>query len=139
VTFEIDANGIMNVAAIDKGTGKQQNVRVVASSGLSKDQVDKLVNDAEKFKDSDKKRRELAELKNSADALLYTSERAATECADLVPAPVIEQVKTDIAALRGLLGGSEDTGAIREALQRLEVSAYKIAESMYGSTNSETG
>jgi molecular chaperone DnaK len=139
VTFEIDANGIMNVGAFDRGTGKQQNVRVVASSGLSKDQVDKLVSDAERFKDTDKKRRELAELKNSADALLYTSERAANECADLVPAPVIEQVKTDIAALRGLLASSEDPGAIREALQRLEVSAYKIAESMYGSTNSEAG
>jgi molecular chaperone DnaK len=139
VTFEIDANGIMNVGAVDRGTGKQQTVRVVASSGLSKDQVDKLVTDAERFKDSDKKRRELAELKNSADALLYTSERAANECADLVPAPVIEQVKTDVAALRGLLASSEEPSAIREALQRLEVSAYKIAESMYGSSNSEAG
>jgi molecular chaperone DnaK len=70
---------------------------------------------------------------------LYTSERAANECADLVPAPVIEQVKTDVAALRGLLASSEDPSAIREALQRLEVSAYKIAESMYGSSNSEVG
>lgn len=137
VTFEIDANGIMNVNAIDRGTGKQQTVRVVASSGLSKDQVDKLVGDAEKFKDSDKRRRELAELKNSADALLYTSERAATECADLVPVPVIEQVKVDIHLLKELLAASEDTNAIREALQRLEVSAYKIAETMYGSTSSE--
>jgi len=139
VTFEIDANGIMNVSAVDRGTGKQQTVRVVASSGLSKEQVDKLVGDAERFKDTDKRRRELAELKNSADALLYTSERAANECADLVSPAVIEQVKIDIAALRGILASSEDTGAIREALQRLEVSAYKIAESMYGSSSSEVG
>jgi molecular chaperone DnaK len=132
VTFEIDANGIMNVNAIDRGTGKQQTVRVVASSGLSQDQVDKLVADAEQFKDDDRRRRELAELKNSADALLYTSERAASECADLVPAPVIEQVKLDIEKLKELLAASEDAGAIREALQRLEISAYKIAESMYG-------
>jgi len=139
VTFEIDANGIMNVSAFDKGTGKQQTVRVVASSGLSKDQVDRLVGDAEKFKDDDKRRRELAEIKNNADALLYTSERAATECADLVTPAVIEQVKIDIAALKELMASTEDASAIREALQRLEVSAYKIAESMYGQTTPEAG
>jgi len=132
VTFEIDADGIMNVSAIDRGTGKQQTVRVVASSGLSKDQVDQLVTDADKFKDSDKKRRELAEIKNSAEALLYTSERAVTECADLVPADVLAQVKVDAEALRALVEGTGDMISIREALQRLEVSAYKIAESMYG-------
>ncbi|MET0344152.1 MAG: molecular chaperone DnaK [Polyangiales bacterium] len=135
VTFEIDANGIMNVAAIDKRTGKQQKVRVVASSGLSAEQVDKLVHDASRFKDSDKRRRELAEVKNSAEALLYTSERAVVECADLVPATVIEEVSRDVTALKGLMTGSDDPGAIREALQRLELSAYKIAESMYGAAD----
>jgi len=139
VTFELDANGIMNVAAIDKGTGKQQSVRVVASSGLSQSQVDKLVTDAEKFKDADKRRRELAELKNSANALLYTSERAVTECADLVKPEVLEEVKVDIDALKILIEGTGDAIAIREALQRLEVSAYKIAESMYGSTEGAAG
>jgi molecular chaperone DnaK len=139
VTFEIDANGIMHVSAIDRGTNKQQTVRVVASSGLSADEVEQLVADAERFKDADKRRRELAELKNSADALLYTSERAATECVDLVPAPVVEQVKHDIGVLRELLASSQDVAAIREALQKLEVSAYKIAESMYGSMPDETG
>ncbi len=133
VTFEIDADGIMNVSAIDRGTGKQQTVRVVASSGLTKEQVDQLVTDADKFKDSDKKRKDLAEIKNSAEALLYTSERAVTECADLVPADVLAQVKVDAQALRGLVEGTGDMISIREALQRLEVSAYKIAESMYGS------
>ncbi len=132
VTFEIDADGIMNVSAFDKGTGKVQTVRVVASSGLSKDQVDNLVADADKFKDSDKKRKDLAELRNSAEALLYTSERAVTECADLVPAEVLAQVKIDVDVLRELVDGTGDMIAIREALQRLEVSAYKIAESMYG-------
>jgi molecular chaperone DnaK len=132
VTFEIDANGIMHVAAIDRGTGKQTTVKVVASSGLSRDQVDQLVDDATRFKDADRRRRELAELKNSAEALLYTSERAATECRDLVPADVLEQVSADILALRALLADSADALTIREALQRLELSAYKIAESMYG-------
>jgi molecular chaperone DnaK len=141
VTFEIDANGIMHVSAIDRGTNKQQTVRVVASSGLSADEVDRLVADAERFKETDKRRRDLAELKNSADALLYTSERATTECVDLVPAAVIEQVSQNIAELKELLAASQDLGAIREALQKLEVSAYKIAEAMYGSSSSsdETG
>ena len=132
VTFEIDANGIMNVSAIDQRSGKQQRVRVVASSGLSKEQVDQLVTDADKFKDTDKIRKELAELKNSSDALLYTTERAVVECADIVPASVIGEVKTDIDALKALLAAAKDLPAIKEALQRLEVSAYKIAESMYG-------
>lgn len=134
VTFEIDADGIMNVSAVDKGTGKQQTVRVVASSGLTKDQVDQLVTDADRFKDSDKKRKDLAELRNSAEALLYTSSRAVTECADLVPADVLATVKQDVDALRALVDGTGDMISIREALQRLEISAYKIAESMYGTS-----
>ncbi|MDB4985117.1 MAG: Chaperone protein DnaK, partial [Myxococcaceae bacterium] len=122
-----------NVSAIDQRSGKQQRVRVVASSGLTKEQVDTLVSDADRFKDTDKKRKELAELKNSSDALLYTTERAVVECAELVPPAVIDEVKRDIATLKGLLAAGTDLGAIKEALQRLEVSAYKIAESMYGS------
>ncbi len=132
VTFEIDADGIMNVSAIDRGTGKQQTVRVVASSGLTKDEVETMVSDADKFKHTDKKRKDLAEIRNSAEALLYTSSRAVTECADLVPADVLARVKEDVDSLRALVDGTGDLAAIREGLQRLEVSAYKIAESMYG-------
>jgi molecular chaperone DnaK len=132
VTFEIDANGVVNVSAVDKGTNKQQTVRVVASSGLTRDQVDTLIDEAETYKESDRSRKELAELRNSAEALLYTSERAATECADLVPPDVITAVKADIATLRGFMNENADALTIREALQRLEMSAYKIAESMYG-------
>ena len=135
VNFEVDANGIMNVSAIDKRTGKQQRVRVVASSGLTNEQVDQLVSEADRFKDTDKRRRELAEVKNSAEALLYTSERAVTECADLVPPAVIEEVARDVGSLKQLVEKSEDAVAIREALQRLELSAYKIAESMYGAAD----
>ena len=132
VTFELDANGIMNVSAIDQRTGRQQRVRVVASSGLTQEQVGKIIEDAGRFKDTDKKRKELAELKNSADALLYTSERAVTECVDLVPAAVLDEVQRDVAALKEQIA-KQDAAGIREALQRLEISAYKIAESMYGS------
>jgi molecular chaperone DnaK len=131
VQFHIDADGILSVSAKDLRTGREQKMRVVASSGLTKEQIDRLVQDAERFKQSDAKRKELAELRNAAAALLYTSERAVTECADLVDAAILEAVKRDIDALKATLE-SGDAIAIREALQALELSAYKIAESMYG-------
>jgi molecular chaperone DnaK len=131
VRFDIDADGIVHVSAKDIRSGREQKIRVVASSGLTKDQIDSIVTDADKYKQSDSKRKELAELKNSATALLYTSEKAVVECADLVPPEVIARVSQDIAALKATLEGG-DAIAIREALQALELSAYKIAESMYG-------
>jgi molecular chaperone DnaK len=131
VKFEIDADGIVHVSARDLGTGREQRIRVVASSGLTQEQVDKLVDEAASYRDSDEKRKELAELRNSAEALLYTSERAVEECAELVDKEVIDAVAGDIAQLRELLDGG-DAIAIREALQQLELSAYRIAESMYG-------
>jgi len=133
VTFDIDANGIVNVAAKDLGTGKEQTVRVVATGGLSQSQIDEIVTEAAQYQQSDLKRKELAELKNSAEALLYTSERAVTECAEFVDGAIIEEVKTDITALRTLIDGAGDALAIKEALQQLELSAYRIAESMYES------
>src|SRR6185503_9410800 len=116
-------------SAKDLGSGREQKVRVVASSGLTNDQVQKLVDDAGRYRESDVKRKELAELRNSAEALLYTSERAVEECAELVSKDVIEAVSKDIRQLRELLGGG-DAIAIREALQQLELIAYRIAESM---------
>ncbi|HJL16093.1 MAG TPA: molecular chaperone DnaK [Sandaracinaceae bacterium LLY-WYZ-13_1] len=136
VRFEIDADGIVHVSAKDLGSGREQKVRVVASSGLTQEQVDKLVEEAGKYRESDEKRKELAELRNSAEALLYTSERAVEECAELVPQDVIDEVSTDIGHLRELLEGG-DAIAIREALQQLELSAYRIAESMYGAEGDE--
>jgi molecular chaperone DnaK len=132
VSFDIDANGMVEVSAKDLRTGRQQSVRVVASSGLSAEQIDQILADAERYRDSDVKRKELAELKNSAEALLYTSEKAVEECAELVSAEVLDSVRNDIAVLRDLLAGEGDAIAIREALQQLELSAYRIAESMYG-------
>ncbi len=132
VRFEIDVDGIVHVSAKDLRTGREQKVRVVASSGLTQDQIDGIVSDAGKYKESDAKRKELAELKNSAAALLYTSEKAVVECADLVPPEIIELVKNDVLTLKETLDAG-DAIAIREALQSLELSAYKIAESMYGS------
>jgi len=136
VKFEIDADGIVHVSAKDLGSGREQKVRVVASSGLTQDQVDKLVEDAEAYRESDEKRKELAELRNSAEALLYTSERAVEECAELVPEDIIQTVAADIDQLKTLLEGG-DAIAIREALHQLELSAYQIAESMYGAADDD--
>ncbi|MCB9595544.1 MAG: molecular chaperone DnaK [Sandaracinaceae bacterium] len=136
VKFEIDADGIVHVSAKDLGSGREQRVRVVASSGLTQEQVDKLVADADEYRDADEKRKELAELRNSAEALLYTSERAVEECAELVSADILGAVAQDVANLKSLLEGG-DAIAIREALQQLELSAYQIAESMYGSSEEE--
>ncbi len=136
VRFEIDADGIVHVSAKDLGSGREQKVRVVASSGLTQEQVDALVADADQYRDADEKRKELAELRNSAEALLYTSERAVEECADLVSAEIITTVSEDLENLKALLEGG-DAIAIREALQQLELSAYQIAESMYGAAEEE--
>ena len=132
VTFDIDANGMLSVTAKDLGTGKSQNVKIVASSGLSHEQIDQLIADAQRYKQSDQKRRELAELKNQAEAMLYTSERAVQECGEIVPANVIADTRRDIVKLRSLITGGGDAPAIREALSALETSAYRIAECMYG-------
>jgi molecular chaperone DnaK len=132
VRFDIDADGIVHVSAKDLGTGREQKVRVVASSGLTREQIDAIVQDADRYKQSDAKRKELAELRQSAEALLYTSERAVTEFGDIATPELIEGVKADIAKLRATIEGG-DAIAIREALQQLELSAYKMAESMYGS------
>ncbi|MEM7603989.1 MAG: molecular chaperone DnaK [Myxococcota bacterium] len=131
VAFDIDANGMVEVTAKDLRTGKEQSIRVVASSGLTNDEIDRIVAEAAQHKESDTMRKELAELRNSAQALLYTSEQAADECAELVPDEVITQVRDDAQALRELVDGTGDAIAIRDALQALELSAYRIAESMY--------
>ena len=112
---------------------------MTASSGLNPDQVQGLVEDAERYRSSDDKRRELAELNNAAEALLYTSTRAVDECAELVDASLIQTVREDIQHLQQSLAENADAITIRQALQALEVSAYKVAESMYGTDDESIG
>jgi molecular chaperone DnaK len=132
VTFRVDGNGILSVEAKDLGTGRLQNVRITPTSGLSPEDIDRLVNDAAKFLASDSVRRELAELKNQAETLVYTTEQALEGYADLLDAAILEDVRIKVVALRKLLDGAGDLTALREAYQRLEGAAFKIAESMYG-------
>ena len=131
VTFDIDADGVVNVSAKDLGTGREQAIRVVASSGLTEQDINRIIGEAEAYKTSDQKRRELAELRNAAEALLYTSERAVAECRELVAEGVVAQVDADIQSLHACIEAG-DAIAIKDALETLELSAYKIAEAMYG-------
>ncbi|KPK17170.1 MAG: molecular chaperone DnaK [Myxococcales bacterium SG8_38] len=137
VTFDIDADGVVNVSAKDLGTGREQNIRVVASSGLTEADIERIIAEAEAYKTTDQKRRELAELRNAAEALLYTSERAVAECRELVAEEIVARVEADIEALQGCIQEG-DAIAIKDALETLELSAYKIAESMYGSVDLES-
>ncbi len=134
VTFDIDADGVVNVSAKDLGTSREQNIRVVASSGLTEEDIERIIGEADAYKMSDQKRRELAELRNAAEALLYTSERAVAECRELVPEEVIAQVEADVEALHVCIDEG-DAIAIKDALETLELSAYKIAEAMYGNVD----
>ncbi|MBM4359940.1 MAG: molecular chaperone DnaK [Deltaproteobacteria bacterium] len=130
VTFSIDANGILHVAATDLGTGITTQVSITPHSGLNTDEVDKLVSDAEKNRDADASRSELAELRNQADTLLYTTEQALEGYADLITAELLGEIKADCDALRGSMA-TTDQAAIRAAYSKLEGAAFRIAESMY--------
>jgi molecular chaperone DnaK len=132
VAFRIDADGIVSVEARDLGTGKVQSVRVKPTSGLSQEEVDKLVGDADKFKFADDLRRELAEMRNQAETLLYTTEAALEGYADLVEAKMLEDTKSLAGSMRALLEGNADVAKIREAYQKLETMTFAIAEKMYG-------
>jgi molecular chaperone DnaK len=138
VTFRIDENGMVRVEAKDLGTGRRQEIKVTPTSGLTMEEVDRLVREGELFKQSDAARRELAEVKNQAETLLYTTEQTLEGYADLIDGALLAEVKADCVALRELLeGGRSDLSAVRAAYTKLESAAYRIAESMYGEGTSE--
>jgi molecular chaperone DnaK len=130
VTFDIDANGIVNVSAKDKATGKEQQIRIQASGGLSEADIDKMVKDAEAHAAEDKKRRELVEARNQADGLIHTTERTLQEAGDKVPAGDREPVQSAIQALKDVLD-SEDVEQIKAKTEALGQLAMKLGEAMY--------
>jgi molecular chaperone DnaK len=130
--FRLDADGIVSVEARDLGTGKAQSVKVKPTSGLSQEEVEKLVNDAERFKYADELRRELAEIRNQAETLLYTTEAALDGYANLVDEKMLDDTRVLARELRGLLEGQADLTRIRDAYQKLETMTFAIAEKMYG-------
>jgi molecular chaperone DnaK len=130
VAFDIDANGIVHVGAKDLGTGKVQQVRVVSNSGLSEAEIQAMITDAQAHSADDKKKKELAELRNNADGLIYTTEKSLEEYGNLLSEKDREEIKADMERLKGVLNGG-DASALKEAFQRLEGSAYRIADAIY--------
>jgi len=130
VTFDIDANGIVNVSAKDKGTGKEQQIRIQASGGLSDTDIDQMVRDAEKFAEEDKKRREAAEVRNNADSLVHTVQKQLDENGDKIDADLKSQVETAIAEAKTALQG-EDSETIRAKTQALTEIAMKMGQQIY--------
>jgi molecular chaperone DnaK len=130
VTFDIDANGILNVSARDKGTGKEQKITITASSGLSKEEVEKMKREAERFAAEDGKRKEEVEIRNSADSLAYTAEKTLRDYGDKIPADVKQEIESKIAALKSTLQG-KDVNSIRNSMQELSQAMQKVGASIY--------
>jgi molecular chaperone DnaK len=130
VSFDIDADGILHVSAQDKATGNEQKITITASSGLSKEEVDQMVTDAEKFAADDLKRKEEVEARNAADSMVYSAEKTLRDLGDKVPADVRSQVEGKAAAVRSALQG-QDTDRIRSTTQELNESMQRIGASMY--------
>ncbi len=140
VAFDIDANGIVHVAAKDLATQKEQSIKITASSGLSKDEVEKLVRDAQTHTEEDKKRRKAAEAKNQADTLLYQTEKNLKEHGDKISAEDRTKIEEAVTALKKAMEGN-DPDAIESATQSLTTASHKLAEEMYkkASATSATG
>ena len=134
VTFDIDANGILNVRAQDKGTGKEQKITITASSGLSKDEVNKMQKEAEMHASEDARRREEIEAKNMADTMAYQAEKTLRDNKDKIPADLNSEVEGKIAAVKEALKGT-DTNAIKSATQALNESMQKIGQAIYSSSS----
>ena len=130
VTFDIDANGIVHVSAKDLATQKEQSIKITASSGLSKEEVEKLVKDAQAHTDEDKKRRKTAEAKNQADSLIYQTEKNLSEHGDKIAAEDKTKIEEAVAALKKAMEGT-DPEAIESATQTLTTASHKLAEEMY--------
>ncbi len=130
VAFDIEANGIVNVSAKDKGTGKEQQIRIQASGGLSDAEIDRMVKDAEAHATEDKARRQLVEARNQADALIHATEKTLKEHGEKVPESERNAVAADVEALRGVMDG-EDRDAIAAKIEALAQSSMKLGEAVY--------
>ncbi len=130
VTFDIDANGIVNVSAKDLGTGKEQKITITASSGLSKDEVERMMKEAESHAEDDKARREEVETRNQADQAVYAAERMLQDTADKLAASETQPVEAAIGDVKKAIEGG-DTAAIKQAMDRLNTAQHKAAEALY--------
>ncbi len=137
VTFDIDANGIVHVSAKDLGTGKEQSIRITASSGLSKEEIDRLVKDAESHAEEDKKKKELVEAQNTADSMIYQTEKSMKDLgADKLDADTKSNIESKIEALKKIKDGNDLEG-IKRATDELAQASHKLAEAMYQKASQE--
>ena len=134
VTFDIDANGIVKVSAKDTGTGKEQSIKITASSGLSEDDIQRLVKEAEAHASDDKKKQELIEARNKADSLIYGTEKSINEVGDKLDASLKSDIQAKIAELKKTMEG-EDVNAIKSSIENLEKASHKLAEELYQKQN----
>ncbi|MGE4522132.1 MAG: molecular chaperone DnaK [Acetobacter sp.] len=138
VTFDIDANGIVSVSAKDKATGKEQQIKIQASGGLSDADIDQMVKDAEANAEADKAKRELVEARNNAEALVHQTEKSLSEAGDKVPASEKTEAESAIAAVKAALDGT-DAEALKSATERLTQAAMKVGEAAYKAGQEEGG
>ena len=138
VRFEIDPNGIVHVEAEDLGTGKKQQIRIAARSGLSEDDIQRAIQDAEQNAAEDQQKRELADRRNNAEGLIYTTEKSLEEYASALKADDLAEIRADLEELKTVLQ-SPEPARIKESLQRLEGSAYRIADAIYSSQGQDGG
>ncbi|MFD6030852.1 molecular chaperone DnaK [Cellulosimicrobium funkei] len=136
VTFDIDANGIVHVGAKDRGTGKEQKMTITGGSALPKEDIDRMVKEAEEHAAEDKKRREDAETRNQAEAFVYSTEKLVSENKEKLPADVVTEVEADIASVKSALEG-EDADAVKTAHEKLVASSQKIGQALYASAEQE--
>ena len=130
VTFDIDANGILNVSAKDKGTNKQQKITITASSGLTKNDIDKMKKEAAANEADDKKKSEEIDLRNQADTLAYTAEKTVKDAGDKVPKDKKEKVEKSVKEVRDALCGT-DTGNIKSTFEQLQKDIYEVSAEIY--------
>jgi len=137
VTFDIDANGIVNVSAKDLGTGKEQKITITGGSGLNKDEIDKMLKESEKYKEEDKKRKESIEVKNNAESLVYSTEKMLNEYKDKIDKETKEKVEKEISELKELLK-NDDIEKIKSKLEEIQKISQEIGTKMYQQTSQES-
>ena len=133
VTFDIDANGILNVSATDKGTGKEQSITITASSGLSQDEIDQMIDEAEQHAEEDKQKREFVEIRNTAQTAVFSAETLLKENEEHIDVSMKDEVEQKISALKAALEG-DDNSLIESSLQQLQESLQRIGQEVYSKT-----
>jgi molecular chaperone DnaK len=139
VKFDIDANGILHVSAKDLGTGKEQSIKITASSGLTEEEIKKMTRDAEAHTEDDKRKKQLAEARNEADTLVYTVEKSIKDYGDKLTEPEKKDIQDAIEKCRRAKDTSSDVSEIKSAIEELSTKSHKLAEHIYRGAGAQAG